>query len=108
MLTLAKEKSLSLPPKSKKIALLKVIKKDDKKLRLEGSEIYLHKGMECYNQVIQDQKEISINPQIILVFNSRKRILEFSGFPMLMKEIAEIFESGNLLDYRCIDFVSSI
>ena len=45
---------------------------------------------------------------MILVFNSRRRVLELSGFPMLMKEMAEIFESGNLLEYRCIDFISSI
>jgi len=34
--------------------------------------------------------------------------LELEGFPMLMKEIAEFFESGNMLDYSCIDYVSSI
>jgi hypothetical protein len=45
---------------------------------------------------------------MILVFNSWRGILEFPGFPMLMKEIAEIFESGNLQDYQCIDFISSI
>jgi hypothetical protein len=45
---------------------------------------------------------------MILVFNSRKGILELPGFPMLMKEIAEIFESGNLTDYRLIDYIASI
>jgi len=45
---------------------------------------------------------------MILVFNSRRRILELPGFPMLMKEIAEIFESGDLMQYRAIDFIRSM
>lgn len=49
-----------------------------------------------------------MNPQMVLVFNSRSRILEMPGFPMLMKEVAEIFESGYLHEYRCINFINSI
>jgi hypothetical protein len=43
-----------------------------------------------------------------MVFNSRRRVLELPGYPMLMKEIAEIFESGDLLQYRSVDFIESI
>jgi hypothetical protein len=43
-----------------------------------------------------------------LVFNSERRVLEMPGFPMLMKEIAEFFESGTLQEYRCVDFVTSL
>ena len=45
---------------------------------------------------------------MILAFNSRRRVLEMPGFPPLMKEIAEIFESGDLMEYRCIDFIKSL
>ena len=45
---------------------------------------------------------------MILVFNSYRRILQLKGFPMLMKEIAEIFECGNLLEFRTIDFVRNL
>ena len=58
--------------------------------------------------MIQDDKDIPINPQMILVFNSTRKVLELPGYPMLMKEIAEIFESGQLLRYKVIDFISSI
>lgn len=34
---------------------------------------------------------------MILVFNSQRDVLEMRGFPMLQKEIAEIFECGNML-----------
>jgi hypothetical protein len=30
------------------------------------------------------------------------------GVPMLMKEAAEFFECGNLLDFRLIDFVATL
>ena len=43
---------------------------------------------------------------MILVFNSHRRLLELQGFPMLMKEIAEIFECGELSQYRAIDFLA--
>ena len=68
--------------------------------------------MECYQGLItsslEGDKSVPINPQFALVFNSRKHVLEFPGFPMLMKEVAEIFESGNLAEYRVIDFISSL
>ena len=52
--------------------------------------------MECYSGLIEDDKDVPINPQMALVFNSERRVLEMPGFPMLMKEIAEFFESGAL------------
>jgi len=57
---------------------------------------YLSKNLECYQGLIEDDKEVPINPQMALVFNSERRVLEMPGFPMLMKEIAEFFESGTL------------
>jgi hypothetical protein len=58
--------------------------------------------------LITDDKEVPLNPQFVLVFNSERRVLEMPGFPMLMKEIGEFFESGNLQQYRCVDFVTSL
>jgi len=46
--------------------------------------------------LIDDEKGVPLNPQMALVFNSERRVLEMPGFPMLMKEIAEFFESGRL------------
>lgn len=110
MLKLAKKRSLE-SGSAKKLTtsgLLTVITKEDKKARLESTEKYLQANLGCYKEVAQEEKGASFNPQIVFVFNSRRRVLEMEGFPMLMKEIAEIFESGNLLDFTCIDFVSSI
>ena len=107
MLRLIKSKGNS-GKKLTKSGLLTVFTKEDKKIKFESTENYLHSALDCYKQVSQDEKGSSYNPQIVLVFNSRQRVLEMSGFPMLMKEIAEIFESGNLLDFRCIDYVRSI
>ena len=49
-------------------------------------------------------------PQMILVFNSHRRVLKLNGFPCLMKEKAEIFECGgfNSDEFRAIDFVQCI
>jgi hypothetical protein len=44
----------------------------------------------------------------MLVFNSRRRSLKLPGFPMLMKEIVEILECGELPDYRVVEYVRSI
>jgi hypothetical protein len=44
----------------------------------------------------------------MLVFNSRRRSLKLQGFPMLMKEIVEILECGELNDYRVAEYVRSI
>lgn len=41
----------------------------------------------------------------MLVFNCHNKILNFKGFPMLMKEIVEILECGSLTDYRVIEYV---
>ena len=37
-----------------------------------------------------------ILPHIILVFDSKRRVLKMPGFPSLFKEIAEIIECGDL------------
>eukprot|EP00347_Sterkiella_histriomuscorum_P009296 403341746 len=81
--------------------------KDVKKQKYIELEQYMHDNLECY-QYIKEEKNISKNPQIILVFNSRQEILEFQGYPMFQKEIAEIFECGRLQNFRVIDFIRII
>ncbi len=68
---------------------------DKKELQVETLN-YLSKHLECYQGLIDDEKDVPLNPQMALVFNSERRVLEMPGFPMLMKEIAEFFESGRL------------
>ena len=85
-----------------------IIKYSDKKENYAETLNYLTKHLECYQGLISDDKEVPLNPQMVLVFNSERRVLEFPGFPMLMKEIAEFFESGNLQQYRCVDLVTSL
>ena len=85
-----------------------IIKYSDKKENYAETLNYLAKHLECYQGLISDDKEVPLNPQMVLVFNSERRVLEFPGFPMLMKEIAEFFESGNLQQYRCVDLVTSL
>jgi hypothetical protein len=45
---------------------------------------------------------------MILVFNSKRRVLKMPGFPSLYKEIAEIIECGDLQEFRAYEFVKSI
>jgi hypothetical protein len=48
----------------------------------------------------------SLLPNIVLVFNSKRRVVKMPGFPGLMKEIAEILECGTLTrDFRAIEFI---
>ena len=49
-----------------------------------------------------------MNPQLLFSFNSRRNVLKLSGFPMLMKEVVEILECGQLRDYRIVEFVEHI
>jgi len=48
-------------------------------------------------------------PQLILVFNSHRRVLKMKGYPPLMKEIAEIIEVGQIDNskqlFRPIEFI---
>jgi hypothetical protein len=46
----------------------------------------------------------------MLVFNSPKRILQMQGVPCLMKEIAEIFECGQLdrNKFRPVEFIQCV
>ncbi|CDW75128.1 UNKNOWN [Stylonychia lemnae] len=81
--------------------------KEGKKQKYEQLENYMHQNLKCYQYVKQNSK-ISHNPQVVLAFNSQKDILELPGFPMLQKEIAEIFQCGSLLNYRAIDFINNI
>lgn len=47
---------------------------------------------------------------MILVFNSKRRVLKMPGFPSLLKEIAEIFECGgfNSDEFRAIEYIQNI
>ena len=48
-------------------------------------------------------------PNMIMVFNSKRRVLKMPGFPGLLKEIAEILECGPLNDeFRAIEYVNAI
>lgn len=49
-------------------------------------------------------------PNLILAFNSKRRVLKMPGFPCLLKETAEILECGplNTEDFRAIEFVQCI
>ena len=85
-----------------------IVKSNDKKENYAETLNYLTSHLECYKGLITDDKEVPLNPQFVLVFNSERRVLEMPGFPMLMKEIGEFFESGNLQQYRCVDFVTSL
>lgn len=98
---------LKLGSKINNNSSLLVSSTEDKVKKYQETEKYLHETLECYSG-ITPSKDTSINPQMILVFNSRRRILEMPGFPVLMREIAEIFECGNILKYRCIDFISNL
>ena len=44
----------------------------------------------------------------MLVFNSIKGILTLKGFPMLMKEVVEILECGDLRSFRVVEYVRCI
>ena len=55
--------------------------------------------------VFYDGKESEL-PDIIFVFNSKRRVLKMPGYPCLMKEIAEIFECGNIQDFRAVEFIT--
>jgi hypothetical protein len=55
-------------------------------------------------QICYDGKNVEL-PDMILTFNSKRRVLKMPGYPMFMKEIAEIFECGQLEDFRQIDFI---
>ena len=44
----------------------------------------------------------------MMVFNSERGIMTMKGIPMMMKEVAEFFECGKLLDYRLIDFLRTL
>jgi hypothetical protein len=57
---------------------------------------------------VLNSKDVSVNPQLMLVFNSRRRILKLPHFPFLMKEIAEIIECGSIGEYRVVEYVKSI
>lgn len=59
----------------------------------------------------KSKKEISDDflPNLILLFNSKRRVVKLPGFPSLMKEIAEIIECGPLThEFRSIEFVKAI
>lgn len=45
---------------------------------------------------------------MLLVFNSDRRILTLKGFPMLAKEIVEMIECGQLIDFRAIEYLRSV
>ena len=45
---------------------------------------------------------------MVLVFNSKRRVLKTNGFPVLFKEIAEILECGDICDYRSVEFIQSV
>ena len=45
----------------------------------------------------------SLNPDLLMVFDSERRILNLSGFPCLMRESAEIVECGCLNQFRVVE-----
>lgn len=48
-------------------------------------------------------------PNLVLLFNSKRRVVKMPGFPSLMKEVAEIIECGPLTEeYRPIEFIRAI
>ena len=55
-------------------------------------------------------QQIETLPNLILVFNSKRRVLKMPGFPCLFKETAEILECGQLNtdEFRSIEFVQCI
>lgn len=50
-----------------------------------------------------------ILPNLVLLFNSKRRVVKMPGFPSLMKEIAEFIECGPMTqDFRPIEFIRAI
>ena len=48
-------------------------------------------------------------PDLILAFNSKRRVLKLQGYPCLFKEIAEIIECGELSDkFRAVEYIKAI
>lgn len=96
---LSKDKKVESPTRSKDIS--------EQKVEFERLEKELQNELICYKHTL-DMKNVSRNPELILVFNSEKKVLKFPGFPMLMKEIAEILECGRLSEYRVVEYVECI
>ena len=48
-------------------------------------------------------------PNLILAFNSKRRVLKTTGLPSLMKEIAEFIECGPLnSEFRSVEYIQAI
>ena len=86
---------------SKRSAYLK--KNPSQKAELKTMEDYVKYEQKIY-------KQMAVLPHLILVFNSKRRVLKMPGFPCLLKETAEILECGplNTEDFRALEFVQCI
>jgi hypothetical protein len=87
--------------------LVERIKKRSAQIK-KGSEFKKIDDYDKYEKEVYKQMEVL--PHLILVFNSKRRVLKMPGFPCLLKETAEILECGplNTEEFRAVEFVQCI
>ena len=77
-----------------------------KDIKIKNYEQY---EADFYNFKKFDEMPEELLPNMILVFNSKRRVIKMPGFPCLLKEIAEIIECGPLDDsFRAIEYIKAI
>ncbi len=80
----------------------------DLKAKLEEGEQatrdFWEANLECYKHVRQGSK----NPHLVLAFCCKNSSLNLGGFPPLMREIAEIVETGELSKLCTATYVEAI
>ena len=82
--------------------------KDNKQIENQITDYQQYEADFYKTKKFEDVPE-DLLPNMILVFNSKRRVIKMPGFPSLHKEIAEIIECGQLdHSFRAMEYIKAI